>query len=328
MTTAPTVWATDPRLVGIAEPIADPVADPDEEVAMEIGIGLPSTIPDTPGETIIEWARAAEEHGFSTLGVIDRLVYGNTEPLVTLGAAAAVTERIRLMTSILLAPLRVNAALLAKQAATVNQLSGGRLVLGMAVGGYRDDYQASGVPFHERGRRFDQMLAEMTSIWSAASAVEAGPRSGAIGPAAGVDRSRIVFGGQSQRTYDRVATWGGGWIGGSRGVEAFRRGADGVRRAWESHGRHGEPRLMALPYFCLGSDAEATARAFLTDHYAVEGPDVAARVADGALTDPAAVREAIAAYEQAGCDELLLFPCSPDPHQVHLLAEATQPPHP
>ncbi|MGH3746432.1 MAG: LLM class flavin-dependent oxidoreductase [Micromonosporaceae bacterium] len=106
---------------------------------MDIGIGLPSAIPWVRRGQVIEWARSAEEHGFSALGVIDRLVYGNTEPMTTLAAAAAVTSRVKLVTSILLAPLRVNAALLAKQAATVNHLSGGRLVLGMAVGGYRDD---------------------------------------------------------------------------------------------------------------------------------------------------------------------------------------------
>ncbi|MFD0853988.1 LLM class flavin-dependent oxidoreductase, partial [Actinomadura adrarensis] len=89
---------------------------------MDIGIGLPSTIPGAGPERILGWAEAAEEHGFSTLGAIDRLVYGNTEPLVTLGAAAAVTRRIRLMTSILLVPFRANAALVAKQAATVNHL--------------------------------------------------------------------------------------------------------------------------------------------------------------------------------------------------------------
>ena len=285
---------------------------------MDIGIGLPSTIPWARGEQIVEWARAAEDHGFSSLGVIDRLVYGNTEPLVTLGAAAAVTERIRLMTSILLVPWRVNAALLAKQAATVNHLSGGRLVLGMAVGGYRDDYDASGVPFRERGRRFDEMLEEMTHIWASQSTAEGG---GAIGPAAGVDRSRIIFGGHSSRAYARVATWGAGWIGGSRGVDAFRQGADGVERAWTEHGRRGLPRLMALPYFCLGPDARATAVVFLTDHYAVEG-SAASTVISGALTDRSAVREAIAAYDAAGCHELILFPCSPDPEQVRLLADA------
>jgi alkanesulfonate monooxygenase SsuD/methylene tetrahydromethanopterin reductase-like flavin-dependent oxidoreductase (luciferase family) len=281
---------------------------------MDIGIGLPSTIPGAGAERILGWAAAAEEHGFATLGAIDRLVYGNTEPLVTLGAAAAVTRRIRLMTSILLVPFRANAVLVAKQAATVNHLSGGRLVLGMAVGGYGDDYEASGVPFAGRGARFDAMLEEMTAVWAA----------GAIGPAPGIGRSQIVFGGGGVRAFARVARWGTGWIGGSRGVETFRRGAEGVRRAWEAAGREGAPRLMALPYFSLGPHAQENARAYLSDHYAIEGDEAVARVMASALTSVEAVREAVAAYAEAGCDELLLFPCDPDPEQVRLLAEAVR----
>jgi alkanesulfonate monooxygenase SsuD/methylene tetrahydromethanopterin reductase-like flavin-dependent oxidoreductase (luciferase family) len=283
---------------------------------MDIGIGLPSTIPGARREQILEWARAAEELGFSSLAVIDRLVYGNSEPLVTLGAAAAVTERISLMTSVLVVPFRTNAALLAKQAATVNHLSDGRLVLGMAVGGYEDDYAASRVPFDERGRRFDDMLEEMERIWAGESRGFAG----SIGPRPGVHRSQIIFGGHSAPAYARVAARGMGWIAGSRGVDAFRRGAEGVQQAWIKGGRDGRPRLLALPYFSLGPDARRNAEAFLGDHYAIEGQDIVSRVVSYALTDPGAIRDSIAAYRQAGCNELILFPCSPDPRQVRLLA--------
>jgi alkanesulfonate monooxygenase SsuD/methylene tetrahydromethanopterin reductase-like flavin-dependent oxidoreductase (luciferase family) len=142
---------------------------------MEIGIGLPSTIPGVEGREITGWARRAEERGFSTLGTIDRLVYANYEPLVALAAAAAVTERIRLTTDILLVPFRVNAALLAKQAATLDRLSAGRLVLGVAPGSREDDYDASGVPFSGRGRRFDEMLEQMRRVWAGEAGI--GPSS-------------------------------------------------------------------------------------------------------------------------------------------------------
>ncbi len=132
---------------------------------MEVGIGLPTTIPGVTGAQVLEWARRAEARGFSSLGTIDRIVYANYEPLIALAAAAAVTERIRLATTILIAPYRANAALVAKQAATLDNLSGGRLVLGVAVGGREDDYEVSGVDFHTRGKRFDAMLAEWDELW-------------------------------------------------------------------------------------------------------------------------------------------------------------------
>src|SRR5512132_864426 len=115
---------------------------------MDIGIGLPNAVPRVDRAGIVEWARRAEQAGFSSLGTIDRIVYPNYESLIALAAAAAVTERIRLATDILIAPLRSNTALLAKQAATIDQLSRGRLVLGLAPGGRQDDYEVSGLDFH------------------------------------------------------------------------------------------------------------------------------------------------------------------------------------
>lgn len=121
---------------------------------MKIGIALPTTIPGVKGSEVTEWARRADATGFSTLGTIDRIVYPNYEPFIGLAAAAAVTERINLTTAIAILPYRQNAALVAKQAATIHPLSGGRLVLGAAVGGRPDDFEAGGVPFEGRGRRF------------------------------------------------------------------------------------------------------------------------------------------------------------------------------
>src|ERR687886_1213471 len=125
---------------------------------MDIGIGLPNAVAGVDRAGIVDWARRAEAAGFSSLGTIDRLVYGNYESLIALAAAAAVTERIRLATDILIAPLRRNTALLAKQAATIDALSGGRLVLGLAVGGREDDFEISGLDFSGRGRAFDRQL--------------------------------------------------------------------------------------------------------------------------------------------------------------------------
>ena len=112
---------------------------------MDISIGSNATIPGIDGPSLIEWARKADERGFHSLGTLDRLVYPNYEPLMALAASAAVTERIGLMTAIAIVPYRANTALFAKQAASLQNMSGGRLTLGMATGAREDDYKVAAV---------------------------------------------------------------------------------------------------------------------------------------------------------------------------------------
>jgi alkanesulfonate monooxygenase SsuD/methylene tetrahydromethanopterin reductase-like flavin-dependent oxidoreductase (luciferase family) len=113
---------------------------------MDIGIGLPTQVVDVDGKTLVSWAKQSEEAGFASLGTVGRLVYPNYDDLIALSAAAAVTERIRLTTSVLLAPLHANVALLAKQTASLDRLSGGRLVLGIGTGGRDDDFHCQRAP--------------------------------------------------------------------------------------------------------------------------------------------------------------------------------------
>src|SRR6266478_5093432 len=130
---------------------------------MQIGIGLPATIPGVQGKHILDWAKKVDTGPFSSLSILDRLVYPNYEPLITLAAVAGATQRVRLVTTVLLAPLR-NTAILAKQAASLDALSGGRLTLGLGVGGREDDFIAAGVPFHKRGKIFEEQLTTMKRI--------------------------------------------------------------------------------------------------------------------------------------------------------------------
>ena len=284
---------------------------------MEIGIGLPATIPGMTGAELLAWARRADQTSLSSLGTIDRVVYGNYEPLAALAAAAAVTDRIKLLTSVLLMPLRLNTALLAKQAATIHHLSGGRLVLGMGLGGRDDDFDVSGADMHTRGRVLDRQLDEIKRIWTGEEKGLAGP----IGP--NVDQPpEIVLGGTVDASFRRAAKHADGWIMGGGTPDQFRDGAAKLEEAWQAAGRSGEPRKMALSYYSLGPDAERNADAYLKDYYAFLGEDLAGMIAGSAAKDADTVKQYAAAFEQSGADELIFFPCSSDPEQVDALVEA------
>jgi alkanesulfonate monooxygenase SsuD/methylene tetrahydromethanopterin reductase-like flavin-dependent oxidoreductase (luciferase family) len=285
---------------------------------MDIGIGLPATVPGVQRDDLLEWSRRAERRGFSSLGVIDRIVYPNLEPLVSLAAAAAVTERIRLVTDILIVPYRVNAALVAKQALSVDAIAGGgRLVLGVAIGARGDDYQASGVPESDRGQRMDDMLEEIRRVWSGEERGTAGP----VGPPVVGSGPQMLVGGMVDATVRRTVRHGDGWTMGGGTPDDFRGMAEKVRAAWSEAGRDGEPRLMALCYFALGDGAKEAADRYLHDYYAFLG-DIADAIADSAATDADTVRSYRDAFADAGADELICFPSSTDPEQVDLLADA------
>jgi alkanesulfonate monooxygenase SsuD/methylene tetrahydromethanopterin reductase-like flavin-dependent oxidoreductase (luciferase family) len=284
---------------------------------MKIGIGLPTTIPGATGSQVVDWARRADAAGFSCLGTIDRIVYPNYEPLVALGAAAAVTERIELTTAILILPSRASAAVVAKQAASVHALSDGRLVLGVAVGGREDDFAAAGARFDNRGKRFEEMLGEMKRLWAG----EERGFAGGVGPDVSDSPPAIIVGGQVDAAFRRAAKYGDGWILGGGGPDYFPGGVEKLEAAWRAEGREEEPRRMSLTYFSLDDDPEAATLSGIGNYYAFAG-EYREMVVAGTAKGEEEVKERVRAFEQVGCDELIMFPASPDPDQVDKLAAA------
>jgi alkanesulfonate monooxygenase SsuD/methylene tetrahydromethanopterin reductase-like flavin-dependent oxidoreductase (luciferase family) len=278
---------------------------------MDIAIGLPNAVPGTTGSQLTEWARRADARGFSSLGTIDRIVYENYEPLTALAAAAAVTDRIGLCTSVLLGPLRSNIAELAKQALSLQALSDGRFTLGVGLGMREDDYRLSGIEPNGRGRALDAMLERLEEIWSG----------NGIGPSM-PGAPRLILGGHADASFARAARFAEGWIAAGSGPEQFAIGAEKAKAAWSEAGREGTPRTMALAYFSLGDRAEQDASASLGDYYAWLGKQIAEFIVAGAAKSSEEVQNQVAAYRAAGCDELILIPSSGDPDQVDLLADA------
>lgn len=274
---------------------------------MRIGVGLPAGIPGANGQLVIEWAQQADAGPFSSLGVVDRLLYDSYEPFTALAAAAAVTQRVHLVTTIIIAPLR-NTTLLAKTATSLDALSGGRLVLGLAIGARKDDYEAAGIAYHNRARHFNTQLSILRTLWEDSGSQVARP----AGPP-------LLLGGQSDAVFARVARYADGYVHGGGPPRTFARAADKVRAAWQDAGRPHQPQLYAQGYFALGTEAISQGYNYMKDYYAFTGPFVE-RIAAGLLTNPQAIAQFIRGYEEAGCDELILFPTVPDIAQLEHLA--------
>lgn len=299
---------------------------------MDIGIGLPG-LPDLEQpELFLEWSRASESYAFSSLAVIDRIVFDNYEPLIALAAAAAVTSRVGLMTAILIAPYRTNTTLLAKELATLDRLSGGRLTVGIGIGAREDDYTASGLAPRGRARRLEQQIAEMRTIWRG----DVRGYSGRVGPPPRTEGGPpLLIAGHVPAAFRRAARLGDGWMMGGGSPNEFQAMAAEVEAEWTACRRSGRPRMVALAYFALGENAARVVQAFTARYYnfppapgdqalvdAAGVETLAQVIALGAATTPDAVRSLVTSWEQAGCDELVLLPCAPDPEQVHLLARA------
>jgi alkanesulfonate monooxygenase SsuD/methylene tetrahydromethanopterin reductase-like flavin-dependent oxidoreductase (luciferase family) len=273
---------------------------------MQVGIGLPTTLPGVSGELVRAWTLCAEEGPFDSLGVFDRLVYDSYDPLIALAQAAALTQRLQLATTIVLAPLRPT-AVLAKEVATLAAFAGGRLVLGLAAGIREDDYRAAGVDYHRRGQRFDEQLGLLRHLWETES----------WGPPASL---RLLIGGQSAQAFARMARYAHGYVHGGGPPRAFARAAAQACAAWSDAGRPGRPLLWAHGYFALGDETTiARGRENLAHYYAFTGP-FARRVVAELLTDAQAIARLLRGYAEAGCDEMILFPTVADLAQLERLA--------
>jgi alkanesulfonate monooxygenase SsuD/methylene tetrahydromethanopterin reductase-like flavin-dependent oxidoreductase (luciferase family) len=283
---------------------------------LKIGLGLPNSAKSLQdGRLLVAIARRAEALGFSTLGTIGRVVYQTYEELITLAAAAAVTERIELMTDILLAGTR-EPVLLAKQAATLDQLSGGRFVLGIGAGARADDFTATGFAFTDRGKRLDAALDLIHRAWrgeavpGAAQPVTPRPRNGLSVP--------TMFGGYSERTIQRVVRYGIGYTLGGGHPEALSGMMERINLAWRKAGRDGRPQFRALSNYALGDDVGPEAESNIVGYYGDYGP----RIWAAAIKTGAQAKERVRLFEAIGCDELIMFMSVPAVEQAERLAEA------
>lgn len=285
---------------------------------MRIAIGLPSRIPAASGDLMLKWAARAEQGPFSSVVVTDRVVSQSLEPLAVLALAAGATRRIRLMTSVVIGPTR-ETTLLARQAASIDVMSGGRLTLGLGIGVRANDYAATGYDFHRRGRRAQEQLPMLRRLWAGESLSNDVGAIGPVSPRPG--GPEMLIGGYVPAIARRIAKWGDGYMAPGGGEpEAMRKMWSEIERAWEEEGRSGKPRWVGASYYALGSDAAEHAQRYIQANYGYN-PELAAKRLRTLPASTGAVKDAIKRQADMGVDEFILRPCAEDLAQMDLLAE-------
>jgi alkanesulfonate monooxygenase SsuD/methylene tetrahydromethanopterin reductase-like flavin-dependent oxidoreductase (luciferase family) len=285
---------------------------------MRIAIGLPSRVSSASRAVILEWITRAERGPFSSVVITDRVVSQSLEPLTVLAMAAGATRRVGLMTSVVIGPTR-ETTLLARQAATIDVLSGGRLTLGIGIGVRDNDYLATGFDFHRRGRRAEEQLPTLRRLWSGAAMSD---QIGAIGPRpARADGPELLIGGYVTAIVQRIAKWGDGYMAPGGGEpENLLKTWHQIENAWQEAGRTGKPRWVGATYYALGPNARDHASRYINANYGYN-PDLAARRLSTLPASDSAVEESIKRQADMGVDEFILRPCADELDQMDRLAE-------
>jgi alkanesulfonate monooxygenase SsuD/methylene tetrahydromethanopterin reductase-like flavin-dependent oxidoreductase (luciferase family) len=280
---------------------------------MKIGIGLPNQVRNVRPAVIPAYAAKAEEAGFATLGTVGRIAYPGVMDTVTLAAAAGATTTIGLISNIMLATVWPP-TLFAKEIAGIDGVSGGRLRLGIGIGGREDDFVVEGAGPRGLGKRIDHDLEVYREVWNGKTV--GGDLNAAVPE--GTREVPMLFGGMAPAALARMAKWGQGYLAGSLPAPMVAPSFDGARAAWQEAGREGRPYLVAIAYFALG-DVEL-GRANVHDYYSVAG-EFADLVAANVAGTPEAVQAMVASFEEIGADELILNPVTDDVDDVSRLAD-------
>jgi alkanesulfonate monooxygenase SsuD/methylene tetrahydromethanopterin reductase-like flavin-dependent oxidoreductase (luciferase family) len=290
---------------------------------MDLAMTLPTMLPHGRDD-VVAWCRGIDDGPWSSLAVPERITYTSHSLTVQLAAAAALTERVRLWTTLIVLPAH-SAVQVAKDLASVDRLSDGRLTVGIGVGGREEDYRAIGADFSHRWQRMDDQVAEMHSIWSGEPPFEGaepvgpppvqpgGPPlvAGVVGPKALARAARWAVGVDDPSSITRVEA-------GSLTRQRLK-----VEAAWQEAGRTDTPHFSASLWYALGPDAERQLGEYVFSYLKVFGEEVAKSVAASAtVTTPATLRDAVDQARQAGCDEFFLVPTTADPDELHRTREA------
>lgn len=283
---------------------------------MDLSMTLPTMIAHGRAE-VLAWCRGIDEGPFASLAVPERITYPAHSMIVQLAAAAALTERVRLWTTIVILPAH-DAVDMAKQLASVDRLCDGRLTVGVGVGGREHDYRAINGNFARRWARMDDQVATMKRIWAGEPPFEGADPVGP--PPVQAGGPPFIGGSMGPKSIARAAKWAAG-VDGAFTTDGNREAIAGpfemVRQAWRDAGRTDAPHLSTSFWYALGPDAEDRLRSYAYSYMKIFGEDVGKWAASAVtLFTPQAVHEAVENVRDAGANELFLVPTTTDPDEL------------
>lgn len=280
-------------------------------MSVEVGLALPTMATGWTRRTWIDWCRVIDDGGFSSVSCGERITFHNPEMLTTLAGAAALCERARVFVNLAIAPWHA-ATMLAKQLATLDVLSDGRLDVGLGVGGREQDYASVGSTMARRHARLDEQVAELRRLWAGEPPVEGAPPLGP--PVVQPGGPRLLAGAMGPKAMARAARWADGISGFSFNLDPAEVApvVDLARAAWADAGRTEAPRIVIACFYALGPHAEPTLRGFTHDYLRIFGRRFAETTADAAeLHDVGVIADRIATLGAAGLvDEVVLVPAT------------------
>ncbi|WP_101759266.1 LLM class flavin-dependent oxidoreductase [Oceanicoccus sp. KOV_DT_Chl] len=287
---------------------------------MKIGICLPYMKPDINRKTILDWCRAIDQGPFHSLSCGERISGYTYEMRVLLSAAAAVTERVRIVPSLYVLPM-TDAVRAAKEIATLDVLSEGRVTVCVGVGGREDDYKAVGANFNNRFKRMDDQIATMKKIWAGEPAFEGGDEIGPRPIQAG--GPPILVGAMGPKSISRISHWADGIYGfamnGEQSLSQYF--FDAADAAWQQSNRSTSPYKMGGFWYSLADNAESQLKSYVFDYLKIMGEEAAQNTANSMTRfTPEAIIDALDATEAAGAEEVFLVPATADIAEVDKLA--------
>lgn len=290
---------------------------------MKVGMNLPVMVPGLTRDLVHQWCRRVDAGPYSSIAAGERITFPNPEIMVTLSCAAAWTERVAVGFHVLVPPMH-DAVLLAKQVATLDILSGGRVCLGVGVGARQEDYLAVGAAWDSRLlTRLEGSVRTMRAVWDGTHVVDDATRPVEPRPLQ-PGGPPLLAGVLMPQAIARAAKWADGITGfsfePSRDDIAMR--FDGARSAWTEAGREKKPYLATGFWFALGDDPDEQVASYLERYLAFMGADAGRALAPNIRAkSPAALRDALRMCEDLGADEVLLVPTTSDPDEIDRAAD-------